>query len=163
MTVTIFKPEVERKQDRRALLRKERNTLLNQRYKINQRLEQIKKELDMPVDHLEVSNHAIQRFQERIENVPTKVARKILSESTLIEKYKRSGKGKFKLTAYPSVIVVISNFTVVTCFHIKDYRLRLEELEHYMDYYIDQLVASKLCGCTPKVNTLREFRKQYYN
>lgn len=159
----IYKPEKERKIDKRAALRQERNSLLSERYKINLRLNEIKKELDIAPEQLTVTSHAVQRFKERIQNVPDKIAKKILSDPNLIEKYKISGKGRFRLTAYPEVIVVISNFTVVTCFSKKDPQMKLQDLEIYMDYYIDELIKMKLSENTWKVDSFGKFRKNCYN
>lgn len=154
------KTKNDREDDKRTSLRKELKKLVDIQYKNKLRIDEIKKELEDVPEELEVTLHAVQRFKERIENVPNKIAKSILSDDNLLRKYKEHGEGKYKLTKYPNVLAVVSNFKVVTVYPRTDVGLRLVELTKYMDYWIEKRCQQEYH--TQPILPFKEFRKTLY-
>ena len=165
----IHRPEEGRRVDKVKALKEEKskllteaNKLLDSVFKIKQRVEEINLELDKEPDTICVSDHAIVRFKQRIQNVPNNIAKKILSDRKLLEKYKKYGEGAYRVSTHPHILAVVSNYVVVTCYSRFDYKVRLRELEKYMEFYIRELVHQKRNDFSYKIDSFSKFRKSLY-
>ncbi|MGN7818837.1 hypothetical protein ACTJJB_01835 [Chitinophaga sp. 22536] len=147
--------------EERAELKAELNQLLDQRHRITNRIEQIRKQLDFKATELTVSQHAVDRYRERIMDIPPTAARKILNDPQLLEKHKRYGEGTYVLSNYPNVLCVVSNWTVVTCYNRYAPEEKLKSLGRYMDYYIDKL-CHRVDNPGIPIKKFKQFRKDYY-
>lgn len=151
--------------DRRRLLKKELEELYRQKYRLQLRIDQINKELEEDIpEQISISEHALKRFKQRIQDLPIKVIKKILSDQTLLERYVKYGEGKYKLQTHPNVVAVVSNFKVVTVYSAFDPKIKLEILGKYMNYWIDQ----KIFRITNEeletpILTLRQFTRTFYH
>lgn len=116
MKQDIYRPEKHRDEIRE--LKREQKKLLSSKFKIEKRLSEIEGTLKvLEVERvLNVTEHAIQRFLERVQKVPTAIAKKILTEPGLLQRYMKHGPGKYRLKKYPHVTVVISDFSILTCY-----------------------------------------------
>lgn len=147
--------------DERAELKTELHLLLDQRYRLTNRINQIKTILSYTPAVLTVSQHAVDRYRERIMNIPPTAARKILNDPALIEKCKKHGEGTYVLTNYPNVLCVIRNWTVITCYNRYAPEEKLRVLGPYMEYYIRTL-AYRVDNPGVSLKTFKQFRKEYY-
>jgi hypothetical protein len=158
----VYCPEAERRKDRVRELKDERNRLLEDAFKIKNRVDEINKELsERAPEKLDITEHAIQRFQERIMILPISKIKKILTDPGLYEKYRKHGEGTYKLSEYPHIVAAVSNYRVITCYNAFDPKVRLRELEQYMEYYIERIVERIDCPWL-RVKTFRQFRQTLY-
>lgn len=158
----IFKPELERKKDRRSLLKEELRLLAIDKHKIEQRIGTIKKELEEKPKELTISKHAIGRYMQRVAVIPPTKIRKILSDKTLLERYLKYGPGNYRLKDYPDVIVAITDFTIVTVFRPNDPIRKLAILEEYMTYWLERKTELYRSGVINEPMKFKNYVKAYY-
>ena len=111
---------------------------------------------------LSISEHAIDRFKERIVDIPRQKVIKLLSSQDIFDRYKEYGPGKYRLSEdYPNVILVIEDYTICTCYMQFDYKERLTMLKSWMDQWVDERVRQEL-GEEVHPIKLKTFRKKFY-
>lgn len=150
------------------------NKLCNQKYKIQLEIEEYQKKIDIVKyklntdipDKLIISKHAIKRFKERIDNLPDKVIKSVLSDKILYNKYLEKGAGIFKLKTHPNILAVVSSYTILTVYSAFDAKMKLKCLEDYMVYWIEQRCQKAIYSDNEDVLipiiTFKNFRKHYY-
>lgn len=161
----IFKPERERYHDSvRTELNTRLTSLVKRRAQTDREIEDIKNKLDkLPApDKIIITNHAVERYQQRINNLPAKIVKKVLSDPTLLRRYKVHGSGLYRLADYPNVITVIVNFTIVTVKSDRDPKQQLVILEQYMDKWLDLRASAISDGKPFKPPSFEYFRMKYY-
>jgi hypothetical protein len=109
---------------------------------------------------LTVTEHAIQRFQERILDLPRQRIKTILSSPELHAKYLRHKSEKYRIKEVPGCVVVIKDSKVITVYSSVDPFYRLMMLEKYMDYYIDCLITKHTSWQQVDVIPFKIFIKQ---
>lgn len=125
--------------DKRKELKQELNRLSILIDRGRKRIAQIQNELEgFEKKKLIVSEHAIKRFKERIENMPTKTIKTLFWQSNLQEKYLKHGAGRHRMNNKIGVIALIKDNTVITVLNDRDPMVRLEHLQQYMEYWIDK-------------------------
>ena len=113
-------------------------------------------------DKLKASEHAIERFKERIWDLPKQKVVKLLCSDDLFNRFKEYGPGKFRLSSYyPNVIIVIKDFTIITCYDQFDPIERINITKAWLDRWIEERVSQEL-GEDIHPLRLKTFRKTYY-
>ena len=147
--------------DKSVALRREIKELAELVDRGRKRIEFLQEELEKcKLCKLSISTHAIQRFKERVENLPTKVIKSLIWKSDLREKYLKNGPGRHKLNNKPTVIAVIKDYTVITILNVSSPELKLQHLEQYMDYWIEKRCQEDYL-LKPTLS-FREFTKNLY-
>lgn len=151
---------------RRNELTRERTLVLQQIYSLQQRSKAIEEELQTMEKEIEerelvVTDHAIQRFRERVADLPRTQVKKILTNESLLKAYREKGDGRYVLEELPYVVVVVKDFAVITVISTDQPEEKLRVLKEYMEVFVEDL-ASKLTGNSDHVMKLRTFRKLYY-
>lgn len=101
-----------------------------------------------------ITNHALDRFQERIMTLPRQRVKSLLTDARLLTKYERRGPGKYQLKDMPDCICVVKDYTIVTVYSKNDPIEKLKVLQQWINYCIDKEFDN-----TPK---FRDYRKRYY-
>lgn len=92
------------------------------------------------VQELEVTAHAIERFKQRILNMPNTKVRKMLKDDALFRKVKNGGDGKYSLPQIPYCIVIVRDNAIITVYSKHDAEYRLDKLAHYMSYWVNRRI-----------------------
>jgi L-cysteine desulfidase len=147
-------------------LEKERDSILMQIHTLRAKYDRIKDDLrslveQIAVRELVVTDHAIERFKERVIDIPVKKIKQILTSGELTEAYRRKGDGRYGIKELPNVVVQITDFAVVTVINTALPEERLELLSHYMNYYIDEL-ALKYTGHEVNIMKIKTFKHLYW-
>lgn len=159
-----------------VVLDKSLNNLYIRRDKVKRMLDDIEKTIldvknniaklnqNKKQDRLKISDHCIERFKERVINIPKQKILKLLSSEELFIRYKEFGPGKYRLSKdYPNVIVVIEDFTTITCYLQFDYNEKLEVVKSWLDQWIEERANSLINeDLQIKPITLRTFKRKYY-
>lgn len=147
-------------------LEKERQICLQRSYNLSQRanriteqLSEIEKQIEIRV--LAVTDHAYERFKERVMEIPDKRIKPILTDKKLLEDYKKHGNGNYALYDMPHIEIVIQDFAVVTVINRMNYLERAELLRAYINYFVDARVEQEISGSSKPLR-LKTFRKYYY-
>lgn len=168
----INKLKLPKEVDKRRYLRQAESELLQKKSElqlelntITEKLEKIQNKLSIDIPNsLEITLHAIKRFKERIKNTHTRNIIRILSDKILFERYLKFGAGKYRLGRDPHIVAVVSNFKVVTVYNnFFDLKGKMEFLEHYMDYWIDQRILQELSNNENEpILSSSQYKKVYY-
>ena len=91
---------------------------------------------------LVITNHAVQRFRERVADIHVDKVRELLSHDSLMEKYLLYGPGTYCLYSKSSIAAVIRDATVVTVYSTNAKQEptvadKLSMYPKYMDYYVN--------------------------
>lgn len=108
-----------------------------------------------------VTEHAIERFKERIINIPERKIKQMLRSETLLNMIKVSGSGKYVLPEMPMCTVAVEDFTIVTVYNRHDPFYKLDMLSHYMKYWVNMRVRSEFHDV--EIMDFKEFSKKQYN
>jgi hypothetical protein len=146
--------------------RQKRNSLLKQIGDLKTEVCQVSEELarlQEPRDKkvLIVSGHAVERWKQRVSDIPSKKIRGILSSAALLNAYLKGGTGRYSIDAAPTVLVVIVDFVVKTVINKNEPEEKLRLLPLYLDYFVDQKIAEAL-GKPYTFMTFAKFRHAYY-
>lgn len=110
---------------------------------------------------LTVTEHAIERFRQRILDLPRQRIKQILSSKALYEKWKTVKGERYRVKEAAGCIAVIKDATVITVYSSIDPDYRLNVLSKYMDYFIDNLVEKHLNGLEIPVKPFKMFIKDH--
>lgn len=137
--------------DQSMTLQVEINSLIEERIKLSNQVKQLKLKEDKlrkkleacrPIE-LTISSHAIERYKQRIMDIPKAAIKKMLNDPELYRQHKAFGMGRFKSPALPNVIAVINQFTVITVYEESNVFLKLRVLRIYMSYFVDKIAKSE--------------------
>lgn len=129
------------------------NALCNRKYELQQEMELLTEQIAQERINLEqaknplkltITEHAVQRFAQRIMKLPNAKIRAILSQPELLDKYLAKGDGKYRLKGMKHVTCVVNSGIIVTCYdnRVKDYILLLELARQYIHYRIDSMFSN---------------------
>jgi hypothetical protein len=109
-----------------------------------------------------ITPHAITRFRERIMDLPNQKIKNILSDESLLNKYKENGPGRYKLPEpFTYVTVAVKDFSVITCFNQKDPEERIDLLRAYMDNWVEDR-CKQVINPEWNIMALGAFKRKYY-
>ena len=109
-----------------------------------------------------INDHAIDRFCERIMNIPRSKIKSLFSSDNLYKRYLEGGDGKYRLSQeYPYVIVCIRRSIICTCYNQVDSDERFFVLKSWIERWIDERVDAEL-GLDINPIKLKTFRKIHY-
>jgi len=133
----------------------ERRLLCIDKQRLSDRIADLTTRIDNATkDELFVTTHAIERFEQRIMKIGRSKIRQLLSEASLLERYKKKGAGKYQLKSLTHCVCVVKDYAVVTVYNKEDPMENLEVARVWMHYCIDRAFVD-----TP---TFYQFRKKFY-
>lgn len=137
-------------------------SLSNERKNLQKKIEELDRRIAVfQEEHkqraLQVSRHAILRFQERIDNLPPEKIKELIGSNELRDLCTEQGPGNYRISQYPEALIVIYDNVVKTVIR-KDWDEQLQYLKIYMDYYIDKIV-DRVLGKTIQPVTFPQFIK----
>jgi septal ring factor EnvC (AmiA/AmiB activator) len=119
------------KQKEIASLRKQINTLESEVKQIMHQRDSIKRKIG-------ISQHAVQRFRERILDIPVQKVKSLFMSDALVNKIIQHGDGKYVVPDYKNCVVVVADNVIVTCYERDTIEQRFDKLRMYMNYFVNQ-------------------------